>query len=461
VRPDMTSRVRIGAMIAAAIPAIAFAAVHPDDYSQGIRIEPYSGRPIAEVLLPDDVYQHVTQKDLSDVRVFNADGSAVPHAFCAAPTRAEPTVARDSLPVFELQGPTKDGRDGTRVEVETANGTQVRVHESQNAGETSGTQTWAHVIDARGITDDLRSIEFDWTSPDGASQARVRIESSSDLDRWNTVVNTTTLLRVTQGDQQLQRKVVALTPAHYDYLRVARTDGGPPLQIAAVLGEHVSIANEVEPVWFSATPLASADASELLFDAARVAPITYARLVLPVDNSSVRVRIESRADDKAQWRQRWSGEVYSISTNGEHRVSPPAQLDIDFDRYWRVVYSKPSDALSPAPTLELGYRPAKLRFLVQGDGPYTLAYGSRRAETGVAQACGGLLSGISARDMEQMIGEATLGGPQTLGGDTALKPLPVKTPVRLIALWATLIAGAGLLIAMALALLKRVNQPRE
>jgi hypothetical protein len=452
---------RIGAALAIAIPAIAFAAAHPDDYAQGIRIEAHSGRPVGEVLLPDDVYQHVIRADLGDVRVFNADGVAVPHAFCTAPTRIEPTVARDSLPVFELQGPTHEARDGTRVEVETANGTQVRVHENENAADASGIQTWAHVIDARDISDQLRSIEFDWTSPDGASQARVRIESSSDLDKWSTVVNATTLLRVSQGDQQLQRKVAALTPARYDYLRVVRTDGGPPLQIAEVIGEHVSVANEIEPVWFNATPIASRDAGELLFDAARVAPITYARLVLPVDNSSVRVRIESRSDEKAQWRQRWSGEVYSISNNSERRVSPPAQLDADFDRYWRVVYAKPSQALDPSPTLELGYRPAKLRFLAQGAGPYTLAFGSRRTDTGVAQACEGLLSDLSNRDMEQMIGEATLGGLQTLGGDAALRPLPAKTPVRLIALWGVLIAGAGLLIAMAVALLKRVNQPRE
>jgi hypothetical protein len=111
--------------------------------------------------------------------------------------------------------------------------------------------------------------------------------------------------------------------------------------------------------------------------------------------------------------------------------------------------------------LELGYRPAKLRFLAQGAGPYTLAFGSRRTDTGVAQACEGLFSDLSNRDMEQMIGEATLGGLQTLGGDAALRPLPAKTPVRLIALWGVLIAGAGLLIAMAVALLKRVNQPRE
>ncbi|MFL6617971.1 MAG: DUF3999 domain-containing protein [Povalibacter sp.] len=455
----MKSHSALAAALALAMPLLAVAAPRPDEYAQGVRVDAFSGRAVAEVLLPDEVYRQVTREDLGDLRVFNADGVAVPHAFCAAPTRVESTVSRNALRVFELQGPTKAGTDGTRVEVETSAGTQVRVQEGNEDATASGTQTWAHVIDARAIEDQLRAIEFDWTSPDGASQAQVRIESSTDLDEWRTVVNATTLLRVSQGDQQLQRKVVRLTPAHYDYLRVVRTDGGPPLRIAEAIGEHVSQGSEVEPVWFTATPMPTSSASELLFDAAHLAPITYARVVLPTENSSVRVAIQSRANEKSQWRERWSGEVYSILNNGERRVSPPAQLDTDFDRYWRIAYAKPADGLSPAPSLELDYRPSKLRFLAQGAGPFTLAFGSRRAELSTAQGCGSLLADVTHQDMEQFIGEASLGPSQVLGGESAFKPLPAKTPVRLMVLWGVLIAGAALLIAMALSLLKRVNGP--
>jgi hypothetical protein len=440
------------------LPVLASAASTLDDYAQGVRLETYSGRPLAEVLLPDEVYQKVTREDLGDLRVFNADGTAVPHALCVAPTRIEPVVARDALSVFEVQGPDAKSTDGTQVDVETAGGTQVRVRERGNDAP-EGAQTLAHVIDARGITDELRAIEFDWSSPDGASQARVRVEASSDLDQWRTIVDATTLLRVAQGEQQLQRKVIPLPAAHYDYLRVERVDGGPPLQIAGVIGEHVSAATDIEPVWFNANPLVSTTPAEVLFDANHTAPITYARVVLPMDNSSVHVRIQSRPDDTSEWRNRWSGEVYSIVNEGERRVSPPAQFDADFDRYWRIAYDKPSAALNPTPTLELGYRPAKLRFLAQGAGPFTLAFGSRRAEIATPQPCGSLLSDVSTRDMNDLIGDATLGASEQLGGATALKPLPAKTPVRLVILWSVLILGAGGLIAMALSLLKRLKHP--
>lgn len=439
------------------------AAPSTEDYAQGIRIDAHSGRPLVEALLPDTVYQTITRADLGDVRVFNADGLPVPHAFCASPVTSEPTITQEPLPVFELQAGPKGSGEGTRVEVETAGGTQVHVQEAgMNAPTTTApgaTQTWAHVIDARAITDALRAIEFDWLSPDGASQASVRIEASDDLDRWQTVVGASTLLRVGREGRQLQRKSIALPQRPYQYLRVARTDRGPPLQITAVIAERVSASPVIEPVWFTANALPSADANVLLFDAARLAPITYARLVLPQENSSVRISIQSRADEKADWRDRWSGEMYSVAANGERRVSPPADIDSDYDRYWRVRYAKQDQIRTPAPTLELGYRPARLRFLAQGAGPFTLAFGSRRVEPAPIQQCSSLLADVSTKDLEQLVGEATLGVSQTLGGETAFKPLPKKTPIRLIALWGVLIVGAGLLIAMAMSLLKRVNAP--
>ena len=437
----------------------AVAAPGTDDYVRGVEVSTYEQRPLVELVLPDEVYRGVTRADLGDLRVFNAAGVAVPHAFCASPVAAEPVIRSESLPVFDLQAgvPTTSGT--THVEVETAGGTQVRIREDEPAAdEAPRTKTWAHVIDARGVEDSLRSIEFDWTSPDGASQASVRIEASEDLDQWRTVVGSTTLLRVTRDGQQLQRKTVPLAGQRYQYLRVVRTDGGPALQIDQVTAERVMHAQEIEPVWFTANPQASVDATHLRFDAARLAPVTYARLVLPESNSSVRVSLESRSDEQAPWRQRWSGEVYSIVRDGEQRDSPPAQLDGSHDRYWQITHAQTSATLDPTTSLELGYRPARLRFLAQGEGPYVLAFGSRRAEAAPIQQCSSLLSDVRGEDLDRFIGSGIVGTSRALGGATALKPLPRQTPLRLIVLWGVLIVGVGLLVAMAVSLLKRVRQ---
>ena len=56
-----------------------------------------------------------------------------------------------------------------------------------------------------------------------------------------------------------------------------------------------------------------------------------------------------------------------------------------------------------------------------------------------------------------MVGEGSVGAARVLGGDNALRPLPRQTPVRLVVLWTVLVVGVGLLVAMALVLLKRVR----
>lgn len=445
----------ISALAFATLPALCVAAtVRMDDYAQGIAIELSSQQPLVELGVPDTVYQAVVTDDLSDLRVFNADGIPVPHALCPAPKMQPPTISQESLPVYPLQEIKNTNADGTRVEVQTAGGAQISV---EGAGEREGErQTSAYVIDARSVDDELRAMQFDWTSPDGASEVRVSIQASEDLDTWRTLVAGSTLLSVSSGEQRLRRYRVAIPQAKYQYLRVERVDRGPPLQLDAVIAERVTPAEVIEPMWFNGNPLASEPAA-LSFDASRRAPITYARVTPSQENSSFRVTIESRADDKENWREQWSGEVYSILSDTERRTSPPAEFAATTDRYWRVRLANQGEVFNQTPALELGYRPAQLRFMTQGQAPFTLAFASRRAEPAAARTCDALLAGMKPEDLEQNMSQGYPGQPRTLGGESALRPLPKQTPIRQVVLWGVLVVGVGALVAMALSLLKRVS----
>lgn len=425
-----------------------------NDYSQGIAIQAPAGQPLVETTLPDAVYQAVTRADLGDVRVFNAEGAPVPHAFCAAPEASDPVVTEQSLPVFELRDARTRRAEGSRIELQTAAGTQINVQEAGSAE--SAANGRIHIIDVREVDEPLRAIQFQWQSPDGASQAQVSIEASEDLDRWRVLVPASTLLLATRGAQQLKRERIELPVQPYKYLRVQRADGGPPLLINQVTAERVAAAAEIEPFWFMATSVQSSEPESLLFDASRLAPVRYARLRLPQENSSVRVSLHSRGDEKSAWRERWSGEAYLIVTATQRRESPPARFAATTDRHWRMRIAK-DPQLYRSTLLELGYRPARLRFLAQGAGPFTVAFGSRRAEGVAAIACGALLADVSDKERTRFIGEGFPQGARVLGGDNALRPLPRKTPVRLVVLWTVLIVGVALLVAMALALLKRVR----
>lgn len=426
-----------------------------DDYAQGSDIVAPAGLPLVETTVPDAVYQTVTRADLGDVRVFNAEGQPVPHAFCDAPALAEPVITEHSLPVFELRDAPEIASGGSRIEVQTAGGTQVNVLEAGSSQPAAAANGRIHIMDASGSDEPIRAIQFDWQSPDGASQAQVSIEASNDLDRWQVLVPASTLLLVRRGAEQLRRERIRLPQQSYDYLRVQRADGGPPLTIAGVTAERVAAAEEIEPAWFTATNHVTDDPEVLFFDTGRRAPVTYARLRLPQDNSSVRVTLHSRDDATAPWTERWNGEAYRIVSDTQRRESPPAHFGATSDRYWRLRIAK-DPQLYRATLLELGYRPARLLFLAQGSGPYTIAYGSRRAEVSPASACAALLADVGSSERSKLVGAGMVQAARVLGGDGALRAPPRETPVRLVVLWSVLIAGVGVLVAMALVLLKRV-----
>lgn len=438
------------AVVAAATPS-------KNDYASGLSVTADYSQPMIETPLPDEVYRTVTRADLGDLRVFNADGVPVPHAFCAAPESIAPEITEQPLQVFVLRGREPVYTTGSRVAVETPAGTRVDVEEAP-APATEVVSGRVHIIDARQAAEPLRAIRFDWQSSDGASEVQVRIESSGDLDQWQVVVPASTLLIARQGEQELRRERIQLPQREYEYLRVQRVDGGPPLEINSVTAERVGTAEQIEPVWFNARRLESKDADVLLFDADHVAPVSYARLRPPLENSSVNISLQSRADEEASWSSRWTGETYVIVSDTARRESPPARFAPTADRYWRVHLLKDAQVYD-ASVLELGYRPTRLRFLAQGPGPYMVAFGSRRAEVARPALCDGLLGDVSAADRERMVEVGYAGEVTPLGGDAALKPLPKKTPLRVVVLWAVLVVGVALLIGMALSLLKRVRKP--
>lgn len=428
-----------------------------NDYASGVIVEaPYS-QPMIEAVLPDEVYRTVTSDDLSDLRVFNADGMPVPHAFCAAAQAGEPKVTEQSLPVFVLRGREPVYTSGARVEVQTSSGTRVGVNDSSTP-ETEVVNRLIHIIDAREVNEALRAIRFDWSSSDGVSEVKVRIEASDDLDRWQTIVPTSTLLLAQQGAQELRRERIELPTREYEYLRVQRIDGGPPLAINSVMAERVEAAQQIEPVWFAANPLPSNEANSMMFDAAHVAPVAYARFRLPRENSSVSVTIQSRKDEQSPWYTRFNGESYIVVTDTTRRESPPAHFQATTARHWRVQIQNDAQLYQGA-NLELGYYPARVRFLAQGAGPFTVAFGSRRAEPARPARCDGLLADVSGADRQRMVEAGYVGALLSLGGEQALQPLPKKTPVKVVVLWGVLVVGVALLVAMALSLLQRVRKP--
>jgi hypothetical protein len=445
--------------VAAGVAAAARAPT-PKDFAYGLLVESEAGKPANELTLPDEVYGGATRADLGDLRVFNAGGIVVPHALCPLPEVSLPTLREQALPVFPLRRPPPLGAQGDgRVTVQTPGGTSVQVIERgpppalapSAAGAADG-----FVVDASAVDGSLRALRLSWSTPDGASEAQVRVEASEDLNAWRTVVAGTTLLHVAADGRALDRNHVDLPESRYRYLRLVRSSG-PAVAIGAVTADVVQPPAPAEPRWFAAMPMADEDGA-FRFDAGRLAPVHAARVVLATPNMALRIALDSRGGPDLPWRERWSGEVSSVD-GGNAAQTPP--FPGASDRLWRVRVLRGAESLGGGrPTLRLGYHPARLRFLAQGDGPYTVGYGSARVAPAEAVACDGLLPNLSPPERAALIGAAaaTPAPAAAFGGPDALIPPAPPTPVRQIVLWAVLLLGTAALVAMALSLLKRLRE---
>jgi hypothetical protein len=443
------------------LPFAALAA-KPADYAQGIALQPVPGRPLQELAIPDAVYAGVLRTDLGDLRVFNAAGIAVPHALCAPLPAPPPEVREQGLPLFPLQAPPQPAASGLSVDVRTADGAEVQIRDGEGALKAvpPATAAQAYVIDARAVNAPLQALRVRWQSPDGASEVHVRVEASEDLDQWRSVVARAALLRSDAQGQALERIRIPLPPARYRYLRLERDDG-PAVEVSSVSAEALVPAAQAEPRRFLAAAQAAADPARIVYDSGRRAPVEAADLLLPAANMSLRVTLASRPNAAAVaepgWQPRWSGEVHSVAD--AERVAP-MQFPPTSDRYWRLQILSGADSLAGLqPQLELGYRPGRLRFLVQGEAPYTLAYGSARAEP-ATPGCDRLLGNLGEPERAAMTASLDAsGGEIELGGAEALTPAPKPTPLRLILLWGILVVGSAAVLGMALALLRQLRQP--
>ena len=119
----------------------------------------------------------------------------------------------------------------------------------------------------------------------------------------------------------------------------------------------------------------------------------------------MRVTLHSRDDGKAPWVERWSGEVYRIVTDTERRESPPAHFAATTDRYWRLrIVNDPQ--LYRGTQLELGYRPARLRFLAQG-GPVHARLWQPACGDCPGERLRRLLADVGAEERARMISEGS------------------------------------------------------
>ena len=246
------------------------------EFSEGITLTA-GPQPLQEIALPDTVYATVTQWTLADIRIFNAAGGAVPHAFC---NDVASSAAKESIevPVYGLDTRTSNSTVGRNIILHTADGTSLTIQSEGTEVKNPLRANASYVLDMHNIDRDVDGLWLDWSLPSGGSETSVSVLSSDDLSRWQPVVNNARLLRATASDHTaLEQSSIELPKRHYHYLRIEPV--GDALLIRAAKLEYHRNSQSPSPVWYSAgAPHGSDEPHELRYENSRRAPITSLRI---------------------------------------------------------------------------------------------------------------------------------------------------------------------------------------
>jgi hypothetical protein len=411
------------------------------DFARGAEIVVAQPADLYRIDVPDDVYRTVTRADLSDLRVFNAQGRGVAHTLREPAVRAGAPIAR-ALPFFPLQGaPRSDAAaEHTRVEVDAA-GTVIEVVRTPETE--SPVRAW--LIDASALSDSIEQLSFDWTGADEKGfLIKVDIDASNDLRGWRSVTAAAPLAELRHAGAVLRQATVRVPATRAAYLRVSWP--APRLRIASVDATLAPAKPVPENRWLEITGSPEPDRPEALrYDTGGLWPIARIGVGVSDGPAFLNVRVASRGANDAAWRTRYSGAFYRLEIDGEVLSRIDAPITPTTDPYWRVEFAgDAAPASQSAPVLRLGYRPHELVFLGRGPAPYLLAYGS--IEAGAAgERLDDLLSNLPENVRATGPVPARIGQPRDLGGAAALRPAPPPVPWRKFVLWAVLIAAVVLL----------------
>jgi hypothetical protein len=425
-------------MVLLVAPA-ALAEVTPQDFDVRLAIEAPADAGLVRIRLPADVYRAVRRPDLGDVRIFNAEGQAVPMA--RLPRRSEARERRVERPLVSVPGMVLGPSDSVVVDKVSASGS-VRVEIDAGSSTPAVALPSGYLLDVKDFDAAIDELTLIWPEPT-PFEAAVTVRASDDLQNWHNVARRTPVLALGGGDARIVQDRIALPAVRARFLRVD-WDGAPPaitLQRAALVSR--SAAASIAREWVEVDGARSGATIEYVSPG--LFPVEALRLVPPGDNDVISAVLASRATVSARWQWRGGTVGYRLRQGDGIEEGAPTSVALTRDPMWRATLAaNAGDGLLPR--LHLGWIPEEVAFVARGAGPFTLVAGHASAPpTWLAPAQ--VVPGYGSASA------ATLETGRVLTGAQPVLP-PPRTPAPWQPgshwlLWAALLAGVGVLGMMA------------
>jgi len=450
------------------IPAVA-TAEQPRDFGYGIPLQVDGREALYQVEIPRAVYEGVVRPDLADVRVFNAAGEVVPHAFRPRVTTTKDKPQAVKLALFPIRTDAPEGMAGIDLRIE-GSGDRTRINLRTRDGKPAGgTKLIGYVADASALEKPLRAVVLGLPATADGVVSRVTVEASDDLRSWTALAREATVVKLAAGGREIEQLRVEFPARKAKYLRLSWPGRQKPLELTGFAVEPGEATVDAPRQWKEAPGAALKDTpGNYEFDLGGRFPVDRLRAGLPQPNTVITVEILSRAKPADPWRRVTSTTVYRLNREGEELASPDVAIGATSDRYWLVKVDQRGGGIgSGQPVLGAGWVPHRLVFAARGAGPFQLAYGSRDAKPAaypIATLVPGYkdeealeikLAKVGATPESVSIGAAQPAAPQPLGGEAATRE---RIDWKRWILWGSLVLGVAVLGWMALRLGRQMSR---
>lgn len=446
------------------LPLLALAAttpLRPHDFAYGMTLQGDGADALYAFELPDEVYRTTVRSDLGDMRIFNGHGEVVPHLLQHV-TVSEQISQTMMLPIYPLYAEEVNTKGETTLRI--VPGQQGAVIDlSARAADAAGNSAISYyIIDASALQQPIRRLSFQWEAGKETFVSTVVVEQSSDLSHWRPLASGS-LVDLLYGSGRLQRNEISLPSGQDAYLRLSWPMGSKGVKLSAAEAEIAQPGAEAELKWSGTTSRASDGTNgRYEFEVNGRYPVERLQVVLPQDNTIVKATLSSSADPQSNlWAVRYQGVLYSLLHEGKQIDSGELNITTTSDRYWRLDVSQEGGGIGTgSPQLKLGWHPHRVIYVARGAGPFTLAFGSVRAQPLTQdQGLGGWLAARKDKGSEHL--EMKTVAPQArqlLGGEERLRPEPPPLPWKKWLLWAVLVAGVLAMLGMARGLYRQMNR---
>jgi hypothetical protein len=492
--------------LAFALPGcFARAADNPDDYPRRLDLQTEGKATWYRLEIPMSVQGSAAHADLRDLRIFNAEGEALPHALIAGAERHTQTRREAQARLFPLYAdtaaPTASHEPGLRVRRDN-NGVIIEILPEGNPQTQQPQTRYGWLLDISQMDFPPERLRLDWRdAPEGFQ--RFSIEASDDLTRWNNW-GEGQIVRLSFNGEIIDQSEVRLPGRKTRYLRLL----WPSSQTAVALNKaHVSgtlAGYEPAPLIWS-DPLSGqridtkTGESEFIWNLPLELPLERLRVTIPQTGTLAPVTVSGRtqktrqeephptaraqqtpdikrllghrhsADDnrpprEAPWQLLTRGVLYRLVEEGRETAEEELELPGHAVNQLRLQFDSRGGGLGrEIPELRVALHGYQLIFLARGGEPYQLAFGRAEAPS-AALPLNTLIPGYNNRQ-PPAFGIARINDASSPSSPRTVTPpaAPEKTGDnrKTIGLWVVLLAGVALLAGMALSLLRSSKKSDE